>query len=440
MTQKTIPALSLTPEERFLWDCARCWRAPARLTRPGDLNWTRVVEIGRSNRMQAVLHGILSATGQVGALPPDVRELLDADMAKQQETAAILGEALKQYLHLAAARGLETVVLKGLSLSLNIYGSATMRPGGDIDLLLRRSQIAGSLAILDEMGLGRWWPNLLDDAYYDRHHLHQQRCSQDLAVWFEPHWALDHPYTLLTIDYEAMMDRTTPGELLGQPVRDQDPSDLLLSVALHLVKHAVYLPSVLGRPDLARIILADGMLVNYLDAAEVIKAKAADMDWPQTVALAKQWGATEILGSVLWVCREYLEAPVSDWVVAALPVGGPGGLTRRTLNRMADYELSTYLGRQQSRLWNFMLITNGAFILRPIRILDAVSYLFPPRDFLQRRYGRASPPVELKHLLRAVGQYGRLSIDTVYYTWERHRRLKALNQSASLFNRLEVGG
>ncbi len=108
------------------------------------------------------------------------------------------------------------------------------------------------------------------------------------------------------------------------------------------------------------------------------------------------------------------------------------------MTRMADQELAAYLGRERSRLWGFLVVTNGAFILRPIRILDTVAYLFPPRDFLQRRYGGASPAVASLHLLRAARQYVRLSVDTVYYTWERYRRLKALNQSASLFRRLEA--
>jgi hypothetical protein len=394
--------------------------------------------IGKSNRMLPLLGRVLADTGQMGVLPSEARRMLETDAAARNEAAAVMGEALRRYLRLAAERGLDTVVLKGLSLSVNIYGDPAMRPGGDIDLLVRRDQIGQSLAILDEMGLGRWWPNLLDDAYYERHHLHQQRCTPDLKIWFEPHWALDHPYTLLTVDYEAMMDRTTPGELLGQPVRDLAPPDLLLSVAVHLVKHAIYLPSVLSRPDLARIILADGMLVNYLDAAEVIKVNDGVMDWAQAVELAVQSGAREILGSVMRVCSDLLQAPVPKWVLAALPVTGPGGATRRILTGMADQELATYLGRRQSRLWDFLVITNGAFILRPIRILDTIAYLFPPREFLERRYGRASPAVAWRHLLHAGRGYVRLGIDTLYYTWERYRRLKALNRSASLFNRLDA--
>jgi hypothetical protein len=438
MTQKSTTSATLTPEERFVWDCACCWRTPSRLADCGALDWRQVVEIGRSNRVQPLLERVLSATGQAACVPAEVRETLRAGVVEQGELASVLSGALQHYLRLAADRGLDTVVLKGLSLSVNVYGDPAMRPGGDIDLLVRRDQVAQSLAILDEMGLGRWWPNLLDDAYYDRHHLHQQRCTPDLKIWFEPHWALDHPYTLLTIDYEAMMDRTLPGTLLGQPVRDLEPSDLLLSVAVHLVKHAVYLPSVLARSDLARIILADGLLVNFVDAAEVIKVHAATLDWPRTVALARQSGAREILGSVLRVCSDLLQAPVPGWVLADMQTVGAGGVTGHIMNRMADQELAAYLGRERSRLWSFLVITNGAFILRPIRILDAAGYMFPPRDYLERRYGRATLPVALAHLLRALGQYGRLGVDTVRYTWERHRRLRALGRSASLFNRLEV--
>ena len=349
-----------------------------------------------------------------------------------------MSEALHHYLQLAAERELETVVLKGLSLSVNIYGDAAMRPGGDIDLLVRRRDVAPSIAILDEMGLGQWWPNLLADPYYDRHHLHQQRCSQDLKIWFEVHWALDHPYTLLTVDYEAMMDRCTPGVLVDAPVCDLSPPDLLLSVAIHLVKHAVYLPAVLAQPDLPRIILADGMLMYYLDAAEVLRVHSEHMDWDLAVKLARESGAVDILGSVLQVCKRYLGAPVPDWVLAALPVRGQGKLVDRIQQRVAAYELQRYLGEEQNRLWDFLLDTNGAFILRPIRILDTASYFFPGPDYRQRRYGNASAATGVRHFLKATGQYGRLGVDTIYYTWERYRRLKRLNLSASLFNRLEV--
>jgi hypothetical protein len=280
----------------------------------------------------------------------------------------------------------------------------------------------------------------MDDAYYERHHLHQQRCTPDLKLWFEIHWALDHPLTRLTVDYEAMMDRATPGTLLGAPVHDLSLPDLLLSLAIHLVKHAVYLPSTLTRPDLARLILGDGMLMYYLDVAEVVKQFAADIDWSLLAIICRESGTAAIMGSVLQVCQELLAAPVPEQLLAALPVQGSGSATHYVMDRVADYEVATHMGERPSRFWELMLVTNGAFILRPIRALDLFSYCFPGRDYLLRRYGRASLPTAGGHFLRATGQYARLGVDTIYFTYDRYRRLKALKMSTSLFNRLETGG
>jgi hypothetical protein len=79
----------------------------------------------------------------------------------------------------------------------------------------------------------------LKDEYFARHHLHQQRSTSDLSIWFEIHWALDHPYTLLTVDYESIFARAKPSGLLGEPIQEMALPDLLLSLAIHLVKHAV---------------------------------------------------------------------------------------------------------------------------------------------------------------------------------------------------------
>lgn len=428
----------LTVEERFLWECANGWRDPATLVIPTELDWERVIEIGRHNRMQTLLWEVIQARDLLTRLPAPTRSELENDVRRLERNASVMSDALRQYLHEAAQRGVDSVVLKGLSVSTNVYDNPAMRPGGDIDIFVRQADVQASLKILDEMGIGRYWPNLMDDAYYERHHLHQQRCSPDLKIWFEIHWALDHPLTQQTINYEAMIDRATPGSLLGEPVMDLSPADLLLSLAIHLVKHAVYLPATVERPDLQRIILADGMLMYYLDIAEVLKLWGDRLDWLQLIALTKEGGIVDMVGSVLRVCQRYLQAAVPKWVLAQLPVGTPGLLTRRAMDGIVEYETATYLGEAPSKLWDFLLVTNGAFILRPIRVLDLASYLFPSRDYLRRRYGNESVLTAAAHTIRATGQYTKLGIDTLYFTWERYRRLKAMNESTSLFNRLDT--
>jgi hypothetical protein len=199
----------------------------------------------------------------------------------------------------------------------------------------------------------------------------------------------------------------------------------------------VYLPSLCDHDDLPRIILADGMLMYYLDITEVLKQNK-EIDWNLTTRLAREWGAVDILGSVLQVCKKYFEAPIPDEVISVLQVTKPWMVTRKLMGRAAEQELATYEGRQGSLLWTFLLASNGAFILRPIRMLETISYFFPPADFLHRKYGTSDLVCRMGHLIIALRQTLRFGWDTIYFGIERYFRLKRLGKSASLSNKLET--
>ena len=414
----------LTQEEAFLWQCACHWRQPDRLEQAwGDLNWSRVVKIAQANKMQTLLYTVLSRTGRLA----DVPEQICRDLTKEAEKMVGLAEAyagpLADYLERATAENVPTIVLKGLSIGHNFYQNPAMRPGGDIDLLVRKRHLHPSLKILDKMGNYRWH-KLLDDRYYERHHLHQIRGRLDSRIWFEVHWALDHPYTLLTIDYEAMLDRAEPGTLLDQPVYELAQPDQLLSQVVHLVKHAVYLPATVHRADTPRIILADGMLMYYLDVAETIRHFGRSLDWAETIRLAYEWGAADMLGAVLQVCKRYLDASIPQHVLDELTGEKPSRINSYVMNRLVEHETTLHMGQKPSRFWAFMVGYQESLVLRPIRLLDALTYLFPPADFLRRQYGRANLPTRLQHAFTATTKYLRNLVDSIYFTWDYHRRLK----------------
>jgi hypothetical protein len=371
------------------------------------------------------------------SIPQEAQKLLREQTERYERSAIKLGSALTTYLKSAEIHGIQTIVLKGLWLCNKIYKLPSMRPGSDIDILVRHSDVEACLKLLQQQGIGEFWPNLLKDEYFTRHHLHQQRSTPDLNIWFEIHWALDHPYTLLTVDYESFFARAKPARLLDAPIQEMSVPDLLLSLAIHLVKHAVYLPSLIDHEDLPRIILADGMLMYYLDVTEVLK-QYPDLDWDLTIRLARDWGAVNILGSVLQACKKYFDAPVPDHVLSALPISKHGRVTRALMARAAEEKLIAHEGRKVSRFWTLLFASNGAFILRPIRTLETISYFFPPSDFLRRRYGRANFITRSSHLVIALGQTLRFGWDTFYFGMERYFRLKRLGKSASLSNRLEI--
>ena len=424
-----------SPEERLAYEFALHWRDESYHPDLYGIDWLRFAKLLTHNRMAVLARQVFARTNP--SIPPEAQKLFREQSERYERAAFKLGEALTAYLKSAQACNIPTIVLKGLWLCDKIYRVPSMRPGGDIDILVRREDVDACLKLLAEQGIDEFWPNLLKDDYFTRHHLHQQRSTRDLNIWFEIHWALDHPYTLLTVDYESIFERAKPARLLEAPIQEMAAPDLLLSLAIHLVKHAVYLPSLVDREDLPRIILADGMLMYYLDIAEVLKQQP-HFDWNLTIGLARDWGAVDILGSVLRTCKEYFNAPVPDEALSALPVSQPWAVTRRLMARAAEQEITAYEGREGSRFWKLVLVSNGAFILRPIRILETLSYFFPSVDFLHRRYGKVGLLTRVRHFLIAFAQTLRFGWDILYFGMERYFRLKRLGKSTSLFNKLET--
>lgn len=412
--------MTLNPEEQFLWDCARLWRTPAQIPLPSTLDWPRTLAIDTKKRMRVLLHRILQQNGRLTELPTEIQEVLEVHAAWYGYIGELMGNSLGRFLQETAVSHIPVVVLKGLWVSVKLYGDPAIRPGGDIDILVHPHHVAACLDILQQMGVGQNDPRLLADAYYQRHHLHLQRCTQDREVWYELHWALEHPTSLLTLDYPALMARTTTGTLFGAPVQELSLPDLLLTLAQHYLKHAVYLSTVLERPDLPRILLADDMFVPLLDIAEVMKVWQADIDWEQTVQLAQAWGMGTGAGAVFRACHRLLEAPVPAWVLAALPVQPPGWVTRVMMHKTADYRNRVYLGGPPSWVWDFLLTAGEGVVVRPIRLLEMAGYCFPGQDFLRRRYGQVGWRTAVFHLFRAIGQYGQAVLDAVYYTWKQN--------------------
>ena len=173
------------------------------------------------------------------------------------------------------------------------------------------------------------------------------------------------------------------------------PRPICCSPSPSIWSNTLSIPAVLAQPDLPRIILADGMLMYYLDAAEVVGVHSESMDWQLAVELARKSGAVIISArfckSASNICMP--PCPIGCWRRCRSWARASWSTAPAAL---AAYELQRYLGQDQSRLWNFLLDTNGAFILRPIRILDTVSYFLPDADFRQRRYGNASAATAIR--------------------------------------------
>ncbi|MGB1253839.1 MAG: nucleotidyltransferase family protein, partial [Candidatus Promineifilaceae bacterium] len=347
--------VDVSAENAFLWQVACHWRNPQPLIDPSTLNWQTVVQTAIKNKMPMLLYRYLQAIDV--QLPVAAADQLEASVEAYQSKAATFTMALRDYMNLAAERDVPTVPLKGLWVAERVYGQSDMRPGHDMDILVRRQDVARSVKICEQLGFNRYWPGLLPDDYYLRHHLHIELSLTDCWTWIEVHWAFDHPRTLLTIDYDGLFNRATTGRLLGATIAEPTWEDVLLSLSIHLVKHMVFLPAVLARSDLPDLVLADGRMMHFLDVAEAVKQFHEVIDWQLLVRLATESGAVASMGAVLHVCQRLFDAPVPPFVLTALAIPPQDRLTRKLYQEMANH----LIGQSQSKLWGFLVEPNWKF-------------------------------------------------------------------------------
>src|ERR1044071_1206306 len=214
---------NLSLEEKLAYEFASSWRDENYRPDLHNVDWLRFAKLLTHNRMAVLARRIFTRLNV--SIPEDAQKLMQEQFERYERSASKLGSALTTYLKTAQLRAIETIVLKGLWLCEKIYQVPSMRPGGDIDILVQRTHVDACLQLLAEQDIDEFWPNLLKDEYFTRHHLHQQRSTADLNIWFEIHWALDHPYTLLTVAYESIFERAQSAQLLGVPIQEMSVSD-----------------------------------------------------------------------------------------------------------------------------------------------------------------------------------------------------------------------
>src|SRR4051794_8644020 len=154
------PVMALIPEEQLLVDCCRLEsddstraRVDALLGR--NLDWSYVVETAIRHAVAPLLqHGLLATASEEkrrAAVPHAVQTQLD-------EAYRLSGIRTRRLLRLAgeiaeilADLGISVIGLKEVGLAGDVYGDPALRPMGDLDLLVRREDVARAAAALEQM-------------------------------------------------------------------------------------------------------------------------------------------------------------------------------------------------------------------------------------------------------------------------------------------------
>ncbi|MGI9658636.1 MAG: nucleotidyltransferase family protein [Gaiellaceae bacterium] len=280
---------------RVVLDQAARARAESLLAQSERLDWDYVLEVGIRHAVAPLMHNALIQLGEpgIGRVPArHWRELVELREASARR-AARLRDVTAQITTAFEAAEIEVLGLKDIVLGQEIFGDLSLRPMGDVDLLVRRAQFEQAAAALDELGFAPHPPiePVASARYATGRHF---RRAED-ETWIDLQWNVaEREWDQLgegrfTYDVEKMWARAEHSRVAPHMLQ---PSweDMLFHLCLHLEGH-----------EYAELILV-------CDIAELLRARGDSLDWSDFFALADGHRARSTVVHALLVVERLLGA------------------------------------------------------------------------------------------------------------------------------------
>jgi hypothetical protein len=138
--------------------------------------------------------------------------------------------------HAAEGAGLKWIGYRGPFAAIAISGDPALNYFVDLDLLVSEDNLEASLVLFQAHGFG-FRSHDFPKSFYRKHHLHYSLQHETTGVLCDLHWAVDHPYTRLSIPYRELFEESIRREDVGLVWWEPRPEHRYILSALHAMKH-----------------------------------------------------------------------------------------------------------------------------------------------------------------------------------------------------------
>ena len=219
----------------------------------------------------ADFHGItpllahnLSQTELINLLPETYQERLNGSFQNNVYRNMFLSEELGKLLSVFNQHGIETISIKGIILSEQLYVNPGLRTTTDIDLLVHPERVSQASSLLIEAGYSE--STLPEELNHPFHRLFHKKVRFPFIV--ELHWNLSNP-RLVAITQSEIWSRAHSQRFQGGVTAVLSPEDILLYLTNNLLTQ-------------------DGQQMKYLgDITELLKKHSDNLDWDYIVGLGR---------------------------------------------------------------------------------------------------------------------------------------------------------
>jgi hypothetical protein len=207
------------------------------------LDWTCVIELALRHRMTPALLAALEVANP-SLVPIDLLSALRDHCRTLRARGEALTNELFELLDALGTHSVRAIPFKGPLLGELLFGDASLRSPGDLDILFRPGDVSRVCDVLESRGyvdanrrpdMPRMTPT--QQRMYQRFQCEYQFIRGSDGAVVEPHWGLSQHPMAIDVDYGPMLDRVRPVDLRGRSVLALRPDDLLLALCIHGAKH-----------------------------------------------------------------------------------------------------------------------------------------------------------------------------------------------------------
>ncbi len=276
----------------------------ARLARVSDEEWESLVRLADWHRVAPLLLRRVQGLSPTPIIPARaaarLREIHQQtamrNMLRLRELARLLREL--------GGHGIDVIVLKGAYLAGAVYGDPALRDMKDVDVLVRRRDLALAYRKLLQLGnIPREGQDLEAQVEMEcaRHH-HLPPVAMPNAGPVEVHWSITLPDAPVAIDMDGVWERASETHIAGTRALAMAPDDLLLHLSVHAALQHRF------RMRLRHLCDISAALTHFRDL----------IDWDRLAKVANASGASRFVYCSLRVAESVLGAPVSPRGMARL--------------------------------------------------------------------------------------------------------------------------
>jgi hypothetical protein len=346
----------------------------ARLDQLSPVDWHTLFRLSVWCGVAPLFYKRLKALGPGVNVPAGLRRRLQDTYLNHSGRNIRLNHQLSQLLATFHNARIPVIALKGIYLAQMAYTNPALRPMQDLDVLVRRGDVAKAEAQLTALGYTLYG----DRAEYDMEHFHFHYSPpgrDDLPV--EIHWHLVKPASHFELNVDELWAGAQPARIAGVDVLALSVEHLLIYLCIHSANGHLF----------------EGGLRTLCDIAEVARCYRDRIDWVALRRCASQWRAERCVYLTFRLACDLLAAPIPEEVLESMQ---PEGFDERLLAsaqeqifapRVEDIPDAAFKSLNLAQFWQAGRLRDKLGIL--------LRSLFPPAPELARRYGLPYPSARI---------------------------------------------